>query len=460
MKRLCLILLAIALIGILIFGGCSKSTTTPTPTPTPAPTPAPAPQKVLKIGTTQDLSTLAGLETKNWYDLFAKLINDQGGWKIGSDTYKVEMVIYDDSSDAVKQKSNLEKLVLQDGCKYVLGGIFGVAGSASVDITVTEPNKVIDISGDVSDASADPAVKYFYAAGGTYFGRGLMYRIYTDMLNEGVKSYVSVKTDNQMGHIGDAMCNQTWKLVGGDKIKFLGTIFYDPSTTDYAPIATKIKNLNPDCIDGNYGIAAASFYSALKDVGYKGIILPSSIGSDDVANYVTKVGKDFIEGGECFFVDPRGLQKDPGMVALMDAYVKQYGDFKSTAMLMLAPWFVLKDAIEHTQSVDVETVKKYLDNSNHAVMTLTTYVQLFARPDLNNYRTVCGTPPDLLGVIHDGKLTAVAGVGPETHYLSSVLSYGHVDIYKKYWDQYGYPKFPSDQQSVIHFSDLGITGHD
>jgi hypothetical protein len=72
--------------------------------------------------------------------------------------------------------------------------------------------------------------------------------------------------------------------------------------------------------------------------------------------------------------------------------------------------------------------------------------------------TVCGTPPDLLGVIHDGKLTAVAGIGPETHYLSSILSYGQVDIYKKYWDQYSYPKFPSDQESVIHTQIWGFRG--
>jgi hypothetical protein len=279
------------------------------------------------------------------------------------------------------------------------------------------------------------------------------------MVAQGVKSYVSVKTDNQMGHMGDDMCNPTWKLVD-PSINYLGTVFYDPSTTDYAPIATKIKNLNPDCVDGNYGIASASFYSALKDVDYKGIILPSAIGSEDVTNYVTMVGKEYIEGGECFYVDPRGLQKDPEMVALMDAYIANYGNFKSTAMLNMSGWFVLKDAIDNTQSVDVEVIKHYLDNSNHAVMTLTTYVQLFARPDLGNLRTVCGTVPDLQGVIHDGKLTAIAAVGPKTHYLSSILSYGQVEIYKAYWEKYGYPTFPADQESVVQFSDLGIMGHD
>ena len=38
--------------------------------------------------------------------------------------------------------------------------------------------------------------------------------------------------------------------------------------------------------------------------------------------------------------------------------------------LWVAPWFVLKDAIDNTQSVDADVIKAYLDNQPHPVMTL------------------------------------------------------------------------------------------
>jgi branched-chain amino acid transport system substrate-binding protein len=461
MNRFLLILLAIALAGALIFSGCPQpATTTPTQTTAPTTTAAPTQQpKVLKFGTVQALNTADGVGQKKWYDLFAKLINEQGGWEIGGDTYEIDMIVYDSQNDATMAKTSLEKLVLQDGVKFVFGTIFGVTGSPAVDITVTEPNKVINVSGDVTSVSADPNVQYFYAAGGTYFGQGTFYRIYKDMVEKGVQSYVSLKTDNEYGHYGDMMNTTCWDLVSGGEVKKLDTIYFATDTTDFAPIATKVKNLNPDVVDMNYAGNVLQCYTALKDAGYEGIILPSSLDQELVENLVTQCGKEYLEGVECFSVDPRGYQTDPEMLALMDAYVKEYGEFRADGLLHMAPWFVLKDAIENTQSVDVEVIKAYLDNSDHAVMTLTTYTQLMARPDLGNYRTICGNPVDLVGRIHDGKLETFASVGPKTHYLSAILAYGQVDIYKEYWEEYGYPTFP-DEPSAINFSDLGITGHD
>ena len=61
--------------------------------------------------------------------------------------------------------------------------------------------------------------------------------------------------------------------------------------------------------------------------------------------------------------DPRGFQKDPEMLALIDAYVKEYGTFQSGGCVGTCYWFVLKDAIDSTQSVDVDIIKAYLGQS-------------------------------------------------------------------------------------------------
>ena len=40
--------------------------------------------------------------------------------------------------------------------------------------------------------------------------------------------------------------------MGAPNIKYLGTVWVNPSTIDYGPIATKIKSFNPDVVDLMY----------------------------------------------------------------------------------------------------------------------------------------------------------------------------------------------------------------
>jgi hypothetical protein len=181
-----------------------------------------------------------------------------------------------------------------------------------------------------------------------------------------------------------------------------------------------------------------------------------------VAELVTTCGKEFIEGGEVFSQDPRGTQKDPRMLAFIDEYAKENGTFKADGVGFTVGWFVLEDAINATQSVDVEVLKAYLDNSKGAVRHLCGFAQLFARPDLKNYRTICGGWSSPVATIQDGKLVPVAVVTMKDQYLFTILSRGLGDTYKKYWEEYGYPTFPAEEQgkNLLNYSDLGITGHD
>ncbi len=144
----------------------------------------------------------------------------------------------------------------------------------------------------------------------------------------------------------------------------------------------------------------------------------------------------------------------------MDAYTKEYGTFRTDGIMTVMSWYLLKDAFNKTQSVDVETVNNYLGSSKGYVRSMTGYLELFARPDKGNYRTCHSNAPDYIARITDGKLVVTREVPVKTHYLCSIQSYGWEDIYKAYWEQYGYPPFPTDQVSSLNFSDLGITGHD
>jgi len=462
-KKILMVSLLIVIVAIAVVGGCSKSSTTTSTTQTTqtsttqTTTSTAAVHKVLKIGYVQDMTAAAGIEGRKWVDLFAKLINNAGGWKIGSDIYDVQIISYDTQADATKAKNLLERVVLQDGVKFIVGG--SPTGSPAVDMSVTEANKVVCFGTDMQDVTAGADVKYYYAVFGT-FARGLMYQVDKDMLSEGFTNYVSVKTDTEMGKWADQLCDSTWQLVGKDKVTKLGSVFFDPSASDFGPIATKIMALNPQMVDMNFSSNIVQLYSALYDAGYKGRLLPSFADEALVANIVTKTGPAFAEGGECVSQDPRGYQKDPEMVAFMDAYTKEYGNFRTEGCMSVQSWFLLRDAINRAGSVDVEAVNNALGSSKSYVRTMTGYVELFARPDKDNLRTCHSNAADLVARIVNGKLTIVTGLPVKTHYLASILSYGWVDIYHTYWDKYGYPPFPADQKASISFADLGIQGHD
>jgi branched-chain amino acid transport system substrate-binding protein len=452
-KKLFLVL-SIILIACVLLVGCNKSA--PGTTTGPAGTQQSGSQKVLKVGSVQNMTMPMNLEQKKWLDLFAKVINAQGGWKIGNDTYKIDMIVYDSQGDATKAKNYLEKLVLQDGVKFIMGS---PTGDPAVDVTVTEPNKVICLGVDVTGTSQDPKIQYYWTPNGMFFGRGLMYDMYKHMQEKGKKTYCSAKTDDIMGHATDGMCNSTWKTAAPD-IKYLDTVFYDPATVDFAPVATKIKSLNPDIVDCNYA-GSSSLFNALYDVGFKGIILPAQMDPATFQAVLTHCGKDFMEGWEYYLQDPRMYpDQDPQMKTWLDAYTKEYGEFQVDGCMWVAYWFIFKDAVDNAKSVDVEKIRAYLDKSDHPVRTLTGWCQLFARPDANNLRTISGEPADFVGRIENGKQIPIGGVAIKDHYLASILSYNLTEVYKKFWDQYGYPKFPADQKSVIKFSDLGIQGKD
>ncbi len=62
-----------------------------------------------------------GKHTKNGYDLAVKFINDKGGITVAGKKYKLAIKYYDDESTAQRATQLAERLIQQDGIKYLLG---------------------------------------------------------------------------------------------------------------------------------------------------------------------------------------------------------------------------------------------------------------------------------------------------------------------------------------------------
>lgn len=62
-----------------------------------------------------------GINARNGYDFAVKRINEMGGVKVGGKSYKLEVIYYDDESTPARGAQLAERLINQDGVKYMLG---------------------------------------------------------------------------------------------------------------------------------------------------------------------------------------------------------------------------------------------------------------------------------------------------------------------------------------------------
>ena len=81
-----------------------------------------------------------GMHTRNGYDLAAERINARGGVKVGGQSYNIRIVYYDDESTPARAAQLAERLIQQDGVKFMLGPYS--SGLTKAMAPVTEKYKI------------------------------------------------------------------------------------------------------------------------------------------------------------------------------------------------------------------------------------------------------------------------------------------------------------------------------
>ncbi|MBN2038407.1 MAG: ABC transporter substrate-binding protein [Spirochaetes bacterium] len=409
---------------------------------------------VLKIGVTSMLGFPTGIEIENWFRLYAKMVNDEGGWKIGDKVYKLDLLTEDHGGDPSKHRSALEKLIFQEEVKIILESM-GAWPTTSAQ--VAEQNKVLIIGQGFGDESATPKFNYFFRGQGLFFLRGSNYVMYNEWKKNGAKNVLLVNPDSEGGKANTEQFSKVLPVVG---LEALPPVFFPADVTDFSGVAIKAKQLNADCIDMGAALddQVVNFLKALKEVGWKGQLYPGMINANLLANLNKTVGKEFIEGSLVPYTLAEGMTSgDKEVARYFDAYKTEYdGKIGEDGAFWTAPWFIFKGAVEATQSTDHEVLKKYLENKPRAEKTLLGWVQLFARPDLGNNRTIDSMVGHGIGIIKNGKVEFFKKVAIKDQYLATVLCNNMVDTYQKYWDKFGKPEFPKGDEkiSVLDYKDL------
>jgi branched-chain amino acid transport system substrate-binding protein len=104
---------------------------------------APAADDVIVLGAALSLTgqyALAGTHTRNGYELAVRKVNDKGGVKVGGKSYRLVVRYYDDQSKPSRGGELAERLIRQDGVKFMLGA--NGSGFTSAMLPVLEKYKV------------------------------------------------------------------------------------------------------------------------------------------------------------------------------------------------------------------------------------------------------------------------------------------------------------------------------
>ena len=102
-----------------------------------------------------------GKNTQDGYDLAVKRVNETGV-KIAGKSYKLKIIYYDDESSSARGAQLAERLISQDGVKYVLGP-YG-SGVTKAIAPVTEKYRIPMVEGNGADRDLfDKGYKYLFA---------------------------------------------------------------------------------------------------------------------------------------------------------------------------------------------------------------------------------------------------------------------------------------------------------
>jgi branched-chain amino acid transport system substrate-binding protein len=191
-----------------------------------------------------------GKNTLDGYQLAVKRINELGGVKVGGKTYKLAIKYYDDESTSARGAQLVERLITQDGVKYVLGPYS--SGLTQAVAPVTEKYGIPMVEGNGADRSLfTHGFKYLFAVLSTsdYYLRDAVKLLASHAAAVGkkpsdMKIAIAVENDAFSQDVRDGITEDAkrlgMKIVIDDKLP--------PDLNDMSATLTKVKALQPDML--------------------------------------------------------------------------------------------------------------------------------------------------------------------------------------------------------------------
>ncbi|MEM7222032.1 MAG: ABC transporter substrate-binding protein [Pseudomonadota bacterium] len=251
-----------------------------------------ADDKVVKIGFLAPLTgdvAAWGKPGLDGVEIWGEWVNETGGVHIGDDSYKIEFVPYDNEYDPGKARAGATKLIKEDDVKFVMmlggdtwAGVQRIAEREGMLFSTLLPS---DLTPDTKTLLAPAEVHPIYNVTGVQW------------LAENkpeLKTYVICAQDDALGLPSVATYLAAFEAEGIELAE--EPLLFDPSTTDFAPVVTKLLAANPDivCLDTCYSDYVHPITEQLFQQGFKGQII--SCTADFYDKMIEKTSKEFMEG--------------------------------------------------------------------------------------------------------------------------------------------------------------------
>ena len=215
-------------------------------------------------------------------------INAKGGLKVGGKTYTIALKKYDDRYRAQDAVTAMERLILEDGVKYVVGPM----GSASTLATQARTNsaKILTLTMAFSPKAISPELPYSFRPAITtteFPGPQLAW------LNKALvfKRVRALLPNDETGQSVAASQQEAYRAIGVD----LQVDYFERERVDFVPILTRaVMQLDALEIGGNSPTTAGLLVKQARELGYKGPIMVT--GGDVTTELVKVAGKQAAEG--------------------------------------------------------------------------------------------------------------------------------------------------------------------
>ena len=360
---ICVLLLALMVMPI-VDGGYGKAVAGP---------------KTLKIGTVSPISGPLGVIGLLWgrgFDLCADYLNEQGGLKVGDDTYLIKLIHEDGKASPEASAAAANKLVHKDKVKFVIGAVLNPSSQAIY--SVTKPAEVLHVLLYTMDPYREdswglgpdnpllvllmPTITLSFESFFEYLAK-----TYPDVkkLVYGVANY---PFDRMVKEAIDTAEARGFKVVGGETLDF--------GWTDFYPFMTALLKKKPDgiyLIHGGGPDLVAVQIKAARELGFKGpiisfgsaspLLIPSTVGAENSYDIICN---------QAYGGAPEATEMMKEVIKRWEAKYPGEQWIDDPLMAWDKLW-VLAQGIEKAQSLEPESVMKTLEGMSKPGSLKTTF---------------------------------------------------------------------------------------
>ncbi len=231
--------------------------------------------------------SVEGKDSRQGYDTWVEWVNnDYGGINLNGERYQVEIVYYDDESDADTAANLVQRLIDEDEVDFLLGPYSsGLTTGASA---ISEANNIIMVEGNgTSDSMFERGFQNLF----------LVATIASDYTKSGIEAMAASGAETAVIAYEDtsfptAVANGAQAHLEAAGIEVLAVEKYPKDIQDVSAIMTKFRDLDPDVfIGGGHYNDAVLFTNSAEELGFEPDAMLITVGPSN-PKLVEELGTD------------------------------------------------------------------------------------------------------------------------------------------------------------------------